>query len=89
MYPTYYGCEIKPSKTADKEMVNLKIYLDDVLRILEEGKDASRSKRKKGTIEKSLRIRGKMVKVVVVESMTRWSNEKVWLIIHVGEIHEK
>jgi hypothetical protein len=89
MYPRYYGCELKPSRTADKEMVHLKIYLDDVLKVLEKGKDASSSKRKKGTIEKSLRIHGRMIKVVVVESVTRWSDEKVWLIIHVGEIHEK
>ena len=64
MYPKYKGYEIKPTRTADKEMAHLKIYLDDVLTILEEGKDASRSKRKSGTIEKALRIRGRMIKVV-------------------------
>jgi hypothetical protein len=89
MYPKYKGCEVKPSRTADKEMLHLKIYLDDVLTILNKGKDASRSKRKKGTLEKALRIRGKMIKVVAVESITRWSNEKVWLIIHVGETRER
>ncbi len=70
-------------------MLHLKIYLDDAIKILKEGQDASRSKRRTGTIEKALRIRGKMIKVVVVESITRWNNERVWLITHVGETREK
>lgn len=70
-------------------MLHLKIYLDDAIKILEEGQNASRYKRRTGTIEKALRIRGKMIKVVVVESITRWDNEKVWLITHVGETREK
>ena len=89
MYPKLQGTEVKPSLSADREMVNLKLYLDDVIRVLEEGQDASRSKRKSGIIEKKLRIRGKMIKVVVVESITQWNNEKVWLITHVGETREK
>ena len=89
MYPKYQGYEIKPTRTADKEMAHLKIYLDDVLTILEEGKDASRSKRKKGTIEKAHRLRGRMIKVVVVESITCWNNENVWVITHVGETRER
>jgi len=89
MYPKFQGAEVKPSLSADHEMVNLKIYLDDIIRVLEEGQDASRSKRKPCTIEKKLRIRGKMIKVVVVESITQWNDEKVWLITHVGETREK
>lgn len=85
MFPTYQGCEVKPSRTADREMVDLRIYLDDVLKVLEHGTDAERSRRRKGTIEKRYRIRGKMIKVVVVGSVTRWNNERVWLITHVGE----
>lgn len=30
-----------------------------------------------------------MIKVVVVESITRWNNETVWLITHVGETRER
>ena len=89
MCPKYQGSDLKPSRTADREMVDLKIYLDDVLKILENGEPCSRSKRKSGTIEKQLRIRGKMIKVVIVESITRWNNEKVWLITHVGETRGK
>ena len=54
-------------------------------RILEEGEPCSRSKRKSGTLEKQLRIRGRMIKIVIVESITRWNNETVWLITHVGD----
>ncbi len=89
MYPKFQGFDVKPSRTADREMVDLKVYLDDVIKVLERGESASRSRRKSGTIEKKLRIRGKMIKVVIVESITRWNNEKVWLIIHVGETREK
>ena len=85
MFPTFQGHEVKPSRTADREMVDLRIYMDDVLKILEHGKDAKRSRRKRGTIEKKYRIRGKMIKVVVASSITRWNNERVWLITHVGE----
>ena len=89
MFPRYQGSDIRPSRTADREMCDLRIYLDDVLKILEEGKDASRSKRKKGTVEKAHRIRGKFIKVVVVESVTRHDGETCWLITHVGETREQ
>jgi hypothetical protein len=75
MYPMYQGFEVRPSRTADKEMCDLRVYLNDVLKVLEKGKEASRSKRKKGTIEKALRIRGRLIKVVVVESETRYTGE--------------
>lgn len=88
MYPMYQGFEVRPSRTADKEMCDLRIYLDDVLKVLEKGKEASRSKRKKGTVEKALRIRGRLIKVVVVESETRYNGETCWLITHVGDTSE-
>ena len=88
MYPKYQGFDVRPSRTADREMCDLRIYLDDVIKILKKGKDESRSKRKKGIIEKVLRIRGKAIKVVVVESETRYNGEICWLITHVGETRE-
>ena len=88
MYPRYQGFDVRPSRTADREMCDLRIYLDDVIKILKIGKNASRSKRKKGTIEKVLRIRGRAIKVVVVESETRYNGETCWLITHVGETRE-
>ena len=79
MMPTYNGLEIKFTKVANKEMEDLKLYVDDVLKVLERGKEQSRSKRKKGTIEKVLKIRKQPIKVVAVES----------LIIHVGDTSER
>ncbi len=89
MYCRYRGHPIRPSRTANQEMVDHRIYLDDVQKILEEGRELSRSVRKRGTVEKALRIRGRMIKVVAVESITLWNNEKVWLIIHVGDTSER
>ncbi len=85
----YKGMELRPSRTADREMVDLRIYLDDVQKVLEEGEAISRSKRKIGTEEKVLRIRGQLIKVVVVESIAYWNEEKVWLITHVGETSDR
>lgn len=89
MMPTYNGLEIKFTKVANKEMEYLELYVDDVLKVLERGKEQSRSKRKKGTIEHVLKIRKQTIKVVAVESLTYWNNEFVWLIIHVGDTSER
>jgi len=70
--------------SADREMVRLKIYLDDVITILRNGKDVTVSKRKKGIYERAMKVHGKMIKVVVTESVTRWNDEPCWLITHVG-----
>ena len=59
--------------------------LYDVLEILQNGYDCPKSKRKEGIIEICLKKKKKIVKVVVVEDIWRWSDEKVWTITHVGE----
>ena len=89
MMPKYKGLELKFTKDADREMVDCGLYVDDVLKILEEGTVQSRSKRKKGTIEKVRKIRGEFYKVVAVESITLWNNETVLLIIHVGDTRDR
>ncbi len=88
MYLTYKGHEIRPSRTTYKEMCDLRLYLDDILKVLEMGKDASRSRRKKNIIEKAHRIRGRLIKVVIVESETRNDGRICWLVTHVGETCE-
>jgi len=70
-------------------MRQLELYLPDLCRVLEEGYDCSRSKRKDGTLERCLFMKGKIVRVVVVKSLTRWNDEMIWLITHVGEVHGK
>ncbi len=58
--------------------------LFDVLDILETGYDCERSRRKKGTFERCKRSGSKIRKVVAVESIQKWNDTPVWLIIHVG-----
>jgi hypothetical protein len=58
----------------------------DILDILETGFDCERSRRKKGTIERCKRYKNKTWKVVAVDSVQRWNDTPVWLIIHVGVI---
>jgi hypothetical protein len=70
-------------------MARLRIYLDDVCRVLDEGYDCSRSKRKNDTCERCLRMKGRIVRVVVVRSVTRWNDEPVRLVTHVGEAYGK
>jgi hypothetical protein len=70
-------------------MTKLGVYLDDVITILEEGRDCSRSKREKGTYDKYMRIRKREIKVVVTRATTIWNDEPCWLIIHVGDYRER
>lgn len=86
---TYKGMEIRLSRTADREMVDKRVYMADVLKILNEGSGASRSRRRKGIVEKVAKVRGRTIKVVAVESVTRWNGETVWLVVHVGDTRER
>jgi hypothetical protein len=83
------GRSIRPTRSADREMVDCRIYLHEIQKILEEGTAISRSKRKSGTLEKIMRIRGRRIKVVVVESESHWNDELIWLVIHVGDTRER
>ena len=89
MLLTYKGAEIRLSRTADREMVDHRIYMVDVVNILREGVESGGSKRRRGTIEKTMKVRGKRIKVVAVESISRWNGELVWLIVHVGDTSER
>ncbi|UCH90019.1 MAG: hypothetical protein JSV49_05085 [Thermoplasmata archaeon] len=66
--------------------MKLNMDLFDVLEILEKGFDCRASKRRSDTIEKCIKKKSKVIKVVIVEDEWRWSDEKVWAIIHVGEV---
>ena len=50
------------------EMYDNDISLDDVIEILDEGFDCSRSKRSENTIERCIKKGNKIVKAVVVET---------------------
>ena len=77
------------SKAANDELGRYRIYLDEAVRVLHEGYDCSRSKRKKGTCEMCMRMKGRIVRVVVAKSNATWSGEPIWVITHVGEVHGK
>ena len=87
MWPTWRGRKLRPSLKADREMLTLRLDLEVVLLVLEDGFDCSRSPRSAGTVERCLRWKGKVVKVVAVPSVVQWNGEEIWLVIHVGEIH--
>ncbi len=61
-----------------------KFTLDDLIEILEHGYECSKSKRAEGTIEKCVKKKGKIIKVVAVEAYSTWIGGNVWLIKHVG-----
>ncbi|MFH0815399.1 MAG: hypothetical protein V1934_01080 [Methanobacteriota archaeon] len=78
--------ELKPSRTACRELSELGLDLFDVLDILENGYDCERSKRKVGTVERCKRDGRKVLKVVVVDSLQEWDESRVWLVVHAGAI---
>lgn len=65
-------------RNVDHEMIECGITTDDVVEVLEKG--ASPSKRKKGIVEKWLRI-GWHITIVVVEDC-----DDYWLVRHVAKI---
>lgn len=83
IFPKYHKKEVKATKTASEEMWHLKKDLNDVVEILEEGYDCSRSKRGPNILERCVR-RGKSVfKAVVVDCGTHY------LVIHFGKFTYK
>ena len=84
MCPIWQGKPLIVSNAAYKELLDYGMNTYDIITVLENGYDCPRSKRKSGTIERCLKRKDKITKVVVVESLQQWSEEMVWLIIHVG-----
>ena len=66
------------------ELMRCGMLLEDVARVLRDGFDCSRSKRKKGTLEKCVRKGKKTLKVVVAKSFNYSLNTECWVLIHVG-----
>ena len=83
------GLPVKITRRANDEMTHHGMSMADVIMVLDEGSEQSRSRRKRGTIERVMRIKGRSMKVVAVESFSHWSDEKVLLVIHVGDTRER
>ncbi len=77
-------CPLIPTLSATRELLKLNMDLYDVLKILEKGFDCTESKRKSGVIERCVKKKNKIFKVVIVKDEWRWSGEKIWTITHVG-----
>jgi hypothetical protein len=78
------GKALKLSNHAYRELFSHHMTLYDVLEVLERGYDCSRSRRKKGVIERCLRTKSGLTRVVVAESYNHDEEMEIWLVIHVG-----
>lgn len=82
-HPRYQNKEIKATKSASDELWHLRKDLWDVLIILEDGYECSRSKRKKNIIERCIRKGNVVFKAVVVDL------DDYFLLIHFGKFTYK
>ncbi|MBU1204189.1 MAG: hypothetical protein KKG60_03940 [Nanoarchaeota archaeon] len=84
----YKGLRIIHSLSAARELAKLGENSVFVLKVLDEGYNAPR-KRKKGTIEKWLDKGKKTFNVVIVKDYEETYHEEVWVIIHFGKFTKK
>lgn len=66
------------------ELEKLALDLSDVRLVLETGFDCSKSKRKEGVLERCLRKKGKVLRVVVSRDHNVFLKEDVWVVVHVS-----
>ena len=85
---TYKGMRIEPTLSASRELVREGKDLYDVIEILEEGYDCSKSKRKKKITERCLRKGNKEYRAVLAETEVTYPDgyiENVLRLIHFGK----
>ena len=84
--PEWQKRQVVPPLTKEVwyELLRLGMDLYDVAYILENGYDCPSGKRSKGIIEKCIRRRNKIIKVVVELKLSRRGIE-YWKLRHVGE----
>ncbi|MBI5332220.1 MAG: hypothetical protein HZB65_01480 [Candidatus Aenigmarchaeota archaeon] len=82
-YPLFKEKMIIPSKEAQYEMDELELDLWKIKEILEQGYDASLSKRGENTIERAMIRKDKEIRVVVV--LVERKDISYWVIKHVGK----
>ena len=80
----YQEIALIPSRTASKEMMKLGLSLNNCKRILDEGYDSPRI-RKKDTIEKWINKGNKTYNIVITKSTNYSLNEEIYLITHIGK----
>ena len=89
--PTYKGLPVitvqtrKGQKNVVDELVEYGMDLNDVADVLNEGYNCSRSKRRKGVLEKCIDKGNKTIKVVVQRGNIELDGQDCWELIHVGK----
>lgn len=83
IFPRYQNKELKATKAASEELWHFKKDLWDVLEILEQGYDCSRSKRKPNILEKCINKGDSVFKAVVADC------GDYLLLIHFGKFTYK
>jgi hypothetical protein len=76
------GKYIRPSKSATREMIEFGMDLNDVVEMLDTGKDGEN--RDKNTIEKYIMDGRKKITVVAVLTFAYDIQDEIWLIKHLG-----
>ena len=83
----FQGLRLVPSQSADLEMLNLGLMIEDCKDILEQG--YAPRKRAKGTVEKWLDCKNKTYNIVVVKLYNFLYQEDVYLITHIGRFTKR
>ena len=93
--PTHQGLPLitvqtrKGQKSVLNELAKYGMDLDDVANILNEGYDCSRSKRRKGVLERCVNKGNKTIKVVVQKGIIELDGKDCWEVIHVGKFSRR
>jgi len=84
----YAGLKIAVSCSAMRELMHECKSIDDVVDILEHGRDAPR-RRKRGTLERWLDKGDKTFNAVIVKDHDACSGTDCWVLIHLGKFGRK
>ena len=84
IYPFFKGLQLIPSRAAMTELYDNNIDLHDVLDVLENGYDCSKSQRSKEIIERCVDVKRKTIRIVVAKSFNYSLDSEVWVVTHVG-----
>lgn len=82
--PAWQGLQLKNTKASYHELEELGMDLSNVVNILENGYDCSRSKRREDLYERCVNWYNKTIKVVVVKTFDTDLDAWVWVVLHVG-----
>ena len=82
LYPVWNGLPVVPTRAAIRELDRLHFDVPDAIEVLEKGYDCTR---KGNIVEKCIKERGKIIKIVVARSYSHFLSNECWTIIHAGK----